>query len=323
MTKKKSTANTLSFTSAKVMVVGDVMLDEYISGTTIRISPEAPVPVVKLNNTSFNLGGAGNVAANLASLGVKTTLVGLVGCDKQAEEIRDIAEKQNIDGFLLETDQPTVTKTRIVAQRQQVVRLDREELFLLNRASLSNYIHTVCRLAEMQEVVIVSDYRKGSVHPQMLSDLIVHCNHLGIPVLVDPKHSDWRMYAGATLLTPNLRELSETAGCSIANDDKEITSIAREILKNTGLKRLVVTRSEKGISLIDAKQAVHFPAQAHEVFDVSGAGDTVIAVLAAAMAKNWLLDQAVALANVAAGTVVLHNGTVPVKLEELKKSWNI
>lgn len=322
MKKKLVKTKCLDFSRSRILVVGDVMLDEYIIGAATRISPEAPVPVIKFSENKFNLGGAGNVAANLAALGVQATLIGLVGDDQQAVQVKKMARKQGIDGILLTTDQPTITKTRIVAQRQQIVRLDREVLFELKKNALITLIDTVCRMASSHDVVIVSDYAKGTVHPEMLTALVHHCKRLGIPVLADPKRADWRMYTGVTMLTPNLRELSENAGVEIANTDNDILREARKAIKNSGIEKLLITRSEKGMSFIDADQYQHIPAHAHEVFDVSGAGDTVIAVVAAALSANWSFDQAVKLANMAAGTVVLHAGTVPVNLEELIKSWN-
>jgi len=290
-------------------------------GHAPRISPEAPVPVVHIDKTSMNLGGAGNVAINLASLGAKVTLTGLVGKDEDAENVRLLAEKYDIDGILLEVEEPTITKTRIVAGHQQIVRIDREKHFTLDEEEIRSLLDITEGLIGLHDVLVISDYGKGTLHPKLIKKLIAYCNKKHIPVLVDPKSADWKKYTGADWITPNLKELGEYLGKIIVNTDTDVAKASQKALKESGLPMLLVTRSEKGMTLANRKEILHIPAVAREVYDVSGAGDTVIAVIAAALASGWNDIDAVTLANVAAGSVVSKAGTVPVNLAELNELW--
>ncbi len=290
-------------------------------GHAPRISPEAPVPVVHIDKTSMNLGGAGNVAMNLASLGAKVSLIGLVGKDEDAENVRLLAEKYDIDGILLEVEEPTITKTRIVAGHQQIVRIDREKYFMLDEEEIRSLLDITEGLIGLHDVLVISDYGKGTLHSKLTKKLIAYCNKKQITVLVDPKSADWKRYAGADWITPNLKELGEYVGKVIANTDADVAKASRKVLKETGVPTLLVTRSEKGMTLTNSKEVHHIPAQARDVYDVSGAGDTVIAVIAAALAAGWNDIDAVTLANVAAGSVVSKAGTVPVNLAELNELW--
>lgn len=321
MPTKKHQPSGLDFSSSRVLVLGDIMLDKYMLGHAPRISPEAPVPVVHIDKTSMNLGGAGNVAMNLASLGAKVTLTGLVGKDEDAENVRLLAEKYDIDGILLEVEEPTISKTRIVAGHQQIVRIDREKHFTLDEEEIRSLADITEGLIGLHDVLVLSDYGKGTLHPKLTKKLITYCNKKHIPVLVDPKSADWKKYSGADWITPNLKELGEYLGKLIDNADADVAKAAQKALKESGLPTLLVTRSEKGMTLANRKETLHIPAVAREVYDVSGAGDTVIAVVAAALASGWNDFEAVALANLAAGSVVSKAGTVPVNLAELNELW--
>lgn len=321
MLTKKLQSSELNFSSSRVLVVGDIMLDKYMLGHAPRISPEAPVPVVHIDRTSMNLGGAGNVAMNLASLGVKVTLTALVGKDEDAENVRLLAEKYDIDGILLEVEEPTITKTRIVAGRQQIVRIDREKHFTLDKEELRSLLDITEGLIGLHDILIISDYGKGTLHPKLTPKIIAYCNKNNILVLVDPKTADWNKYTGADWITPNLKELGEYLGTSVVNSDDEITKAVKKALKSSEFPNILVTRSEKGMTWANSKDILHIPAVAREVYDVSGAGDTVIAVLAAALASGWEEIDAIKLANLAAGSVVTKAGTVPVNLTELNELW--
>ncbi|MCX7743625.1 MAG: D-glycero-beta-D-manno-heptose-7-phosphate kinase [Flavobacteriales bacterium] len=321
MPNKKNNQSPLDFSSSRVLVLGDVMLDKYLLGHAPRISPEAPVPIVHIDKTFMNLGGAGNVAMNLASLGAKVTLIGLVGKDEDAENVKLLAEKYDIDGILLEVEEPTITKTRIIAGHQQVVRIDREKIISLDEDEIRSLLDITEGLIGLHDVLVISDYAKGTVHSKLIKKLIAYCNKKQIPVLVDPKSSDWKKYAGADYITPNLKELGEYLGIPILNTNDEVEKAAKKALKASGMPAILITRSDKGMTFVNGKTMKHIAAQAREVYDVSGAGDTVIAVLAATIAAGWNEIEAIKLANLAAGTVVSKAGTVPVKLDELNELW--
>jgi len=303
------------FDAARVLVVGDVMLDRYWHGATSRISPEAPVPVVKVGNAEDSPGGAGNVALNLAALGAAATLVGLVGHDEAGEELETRLRAAGVLCDLEEvSDKPTVTKLRIVSRHQQLIRLDFEEAFHIDSAEAINA--KVAALLDSTDVVIVSDYNKGAL--AAVSALITLARKQGVPVLVDPKGEDFGKYRGATLLTPNLHEFEQVMGACESEED--LVAKGRLLIKELELEALLVTRGEHGMSLIRADEAeLHIPARARDVFDVTGAGDTVISVLGAALAAGSGLPEAVALSNIAAGLAVTRVGTVAVSGPELRR----
>jgi len=303
------------FSKARVLVVGDVMLDRYWFGPTGRISPEAPVPVVRVNAREDRPGGAANVAVNLASVGVSTTLAGLVGSDEAGEQLGRLlagkgirCEFESVDGA------PTITKLRVLSRNQQLIRLDFEEGFAAGAAE--RLARRVAGLLEDIDLVICSDYAKGALGS--VGELIQACRKHGVPVLVDPKGSDFKRYAGATAITPNLSEFEAVAG-ACQGDDQELESRAEHLRKELRLQHMVVTRSERGMSVVSgAGQAHHLPAEAREVFDVTGAGDTVIAMLGAGVASGLAMDQAAHLANLAAGIVVRKIGVATVTVSELR-----
>ncbi|HEU5350628.1 MAG TPA: bifunctional D-glycero-beta-D-manno-heptose-7-phosphate kinase/D-glycero-beta-D-manno-heptose 1-phosphate adenylyltransferase HldE [Terracidiphilus sp.] len=301
----------------RLLVVGDVMLDKYIWGEVGRISPEAPVPVVRGIHQDEKPGGAANVAMNLARLGAQTVVVGLTGGDENESALAASLEANGIQPhFVASRTFPTVTKTRILGGKQQMLRLDFEKPGLHPQADYDQLIATALKLLPACQVLVLSDYDKGSLTPEVCQALIAAARPLGIPILVDPKSADYSQYRGATTICPNLAELARAA----QGDVKEIDALlakAQAMIPELGIEFLTATMSEKGIALLHADRRFIAPALARQVFDVSGAGDTVIAVLALSLACNLEPESAVQLANLAAGIVVGKVGTVPVEKHEL------
>lgn len=304
------------YDQARVLVVGDLMLDRYWYGATSRISPEAPVPVVKVENTEDRLGGAGNVALNVASLGAGAAIVGVVGRDEAADALRRRLESAAIHGELQVAEHhPTITKLRIMSRSQQLLRMDFEEAFTAGETEGVAGLATP--LLDNVQALVLSDYAKGALAAP--GPLIAAARELGIPVLVDPKGRDFFRYRGATLLTPNLQEFEEVAGP--CDSEQAIADKGQALIRELELQALLVTRGEHGMTLLrDGHPPLHLPARAREVFDVTGAGDTVISVLAASLAAGEQLPQAVALANLAAGIVVGKLGTATVSGPELRRA---
>jgi D-beta-D-heptose 7-phosphate kinase/D-beta-D-heptose 1-phosphate adenosyltransferase len=307
------------FRQIRVLVVGDLILDRYILGEVNRISPEAPVPVLLHAQRNERPGGAANVAMNLAGLGCRTFLAGFWGSDTEQAELAALLEAGGVDTLGVVTGSlPTVSKTRIVARQQQLLRLDREsggEYAAEERARLEE---RAVALVGKVHAVVLSDYAKGTLDQPLCAALIAAARGAGTPVLVDPKTRNWSKYAGATTICPNLKELSEATGIA-AHRTGELFQAARLQLVQHGFGFLTVTMSEKGIRTLatDPAQDFYSPARAREVFDVSGAGDTVIATLAAGLAGGLSANTAVDLANLAAGIVVGKIGTAPIAHHEL------
>lgn len=301
------------FSRASVLVAGDVMLDRYLFGATDRISPEAPVPVVHIREADDRAGGAANVAVNLASLGVDTTLIGVVGQDDEAAALQAVLEQRKINcRFEAVSDWPTTTKTRVQSRGQQLIRLDREERGAAGSAELAGSLKKALKSAS---AVVLSDYGKGALADA--SSMIDLCRNANVPVLVDPKGSDFGKYRGATILTPNQSEFESVAGA--CTTDGELVECARKMITDLELGALLVTRSEKGMLLVEASdEPVFLSTRAREVFDVTGAGDTVIAVLAGALANGESMTAAAALANFAAGLVVRKIGVASVSPSEIR-----
>ena len=303
----------------KVLIVGDVMLDKYYFGEVHRISPEAPVPITRVIKEKETLGGAGNVAHNLALLGCTTLLAGVVGRDEHRTGLLRLLDSKNIchEGLVIKQG-PTTTKLRVIGGHQQMMRLDFEEVHPIEQEiedKLKAYIKNV--IEEQVGCVIISDYNKGVCTPTLCQFIIECCTESNIPVIVDPKGSNWHKYMGASYITPNLKELNEAVHIEVPNHDEEIKRAAQSIRRKYHIKNIVITRSEKGLSLIGARRSAHIPTLAQEVFDVSGAGDTVIAVLGAALAGRLDPSDAAYLANMAAGVVVGKVGTYAISREEL------
>lgn len=298
------------FSSVHVLVVGDVMLDRYIWGGVERISPEAPIPVVHVRERTCRLGGAGNVAANLAGLECQTTLAGVVGADAAAGEIAGLLSDQGIiDACRQAPGLPTVAKTRIIAGAQQVVRLDEERPEQMDAAAREAVREVFEKSLSGVHAVVLSDYGKGLLEDGFLRRCISACREKGVPVFVDPKNADWRAYAGSTCITPNLKEFSRACE-KLSFDPADQEQAGRALISHYNLDCLLLTRGKAGMSLLSGKApACSVPSAAREVFDVSGAGDTVIALMAAGAAAGLSMEQAMRLANLAAGEVVGHVGT--------------
>ena len=301
------------FSRTRVIVVGDVMLDRYLFGSTGRISPEAPVPVVHVNQTDNRPGGAANVAVNLASLGVETRLVGIVGKDTAADTLQSVLKQRNVAcDFSRVEDRPTITKTRVQSRGQQLIRLDEENAAIARGDGIAT---ALSRSLSGAGAVVLSDYGKGTL--SNIGELIEICREAAVPVLVDPKGTDFSKYRGASLLTPNQAEFEAVAG--ICETDDELVRHARRMIDELDLAALLVTRSEKGMLLVESgEEPVFLSTQAREVYDVTGAGDTVIATLAGAVASGDELASAAALANLAAGLVVRKIGVASVTPGEIR-----
>ncbi|SMB27685.1 RfaE bifunctional protein [Sterolibacterium denitrificans] len=298
---------------ARVLVVGDMMLDRYWFGEVSRISPEAPVPVVKVERLEERLGGAANVARNIAALGAQATLLSVVGTDEAGRSLERLLAAEKIDARLHEDPAlATTVKLRVVGRQQQLLRID-FETWPTHEVLREKLAEFAARLPHC-DVVVLSDYGKGGL--THITEMIRMARSAGKPVLVDPKGDDYERYAGATLLTPNRSELRQVTGRWI--DDAELAEKAQKLRTRLALDALLVTRSEEGMSLFQADGMKHEAAIAREVFDVSGAGDTVIATLAVMLASGLDLAAAMSLANRAAGVVVGKLGTAVATLDELK-----
>lgn len=308
-----------AFEGAHVLVAGDVMLDRYWHGPTGRISPEAPVPVVRIQQIEERAGGAANVALNIAALGANATLLGVVGRDEAAGRLTDQLGEAGVRcDFERSATHPTITKLRVLSRNQQLIRLDFEEPLARDGAySQTDLQRRYAAALQQARVVVLSDYGKGTL--SAAPELVRLARAAGRPVLVDPKGRDFGIYRGATLLTPNLSELEAVVGpCP---DEASLVARGEQLRAELQLEALLVTRSEHGMTLLRAGQpALHLPAVAREVYDVTGAGDTVIALLAAGLAAGQDLPQAARLANIGAGIVVGKLGTATVSIAELRRA---
>jgi D-beta-D-heptose 7-phosphate kinase / D-beta-D-heptose 1-phosphate adenosyltransferase len=309
----------MDFSRTRILCLGDLMLDRFAYCGIERISPEAPVPVLLLQNRRVSLGGAGNVARNVATLGGQAVLIGLVGQDHAGEELQTLVagEPHIVDALVKSDKRPTTCKTRYVAGHQQIMRVDEESTHPLEASEERALIATLEQEIGSVDAVILSDYGKGVLNRKIFAVAISRAHARSIPVFVDPKHDDFRRYRGATCITPNLAELARAAKMPVRTD-AEVVGAATRVLRDARAEAILATRSEKGMMLVAASGEVHVEsARAREVFDVSGAGDTVIAVLALAHASGHSLPDAMRLANTAAGIVVGKLGTAAVELDEL------
>lgn len=307
-----------AFSQAKVLVVGDIMLDRYWQGPTGRISPEAPVPVVKIDQSDDRPGGAGNVALNIASLGGKVSLVGMTGEDEAHHDLKKQLSSLAIDcHFIQQSKAPTITKLRVMSRNQQLIRLDFEDSFAeVDKAELESRVEA---LVAEHDLLLISDYAKGTLSD--VERLVEIGKKAGVKVLVDPKGHDFTRYTNATMLTPNMSEFEAVVGA--CKSENELVEKGQTLLETLNLEALLVTRSENGMTLLRKdKEEFHLPTQAKEVYDVTGAGDTVIATLALAIAADAEFTQASALANMAAGIVVGKLGTSTVSEAELLNELN-
>jgi D-beta-D-heptose 7-phosphate kinase/D-beta-D-heptose 1-phosphate adenosyltransferase len=308
----------LDFSSTKILVLGDVMLDSYWHGSTSRISPEAPVPIVHITEFEERAGGAANVALNLSSLGSEVYLLGIVGTDKQAQSLETNLVAASINcNFQKVTAMQTINKVRVFSQHQQLLRIDFENYF--NGVDISRLIQYFQEQLPLIDVVILSDYGKGTLY--QIEKFISLARAANKPVLIDPKGCDFSKYSGASLITPNLSEFEAVVGK--CNDESEIVEKAEQLRMSLNLEAILITRGEHGMSLIRKNnRPFHLPTHAREVFDVTGAGDTVIATFAASLTVGKDMEEAIQIANLAAGIVVGKLGSATTNITELYQAWD-
>ena len=313
---KNFVANNIS--ACKILVVGDVMLDKYYFGEVMRISPEAPVPIAHVTKVKETLGGAANVVHNLALLGCQTSIIGQVGHDNHGEIFLSKLKSLGVNySGMIETSKPTTTKIRVISGHQQMIRLDFEDANELDTLTTDKLLKNFSEQLPNVDAVIISDYGKGVCTKKICREIIGACRAQKKSVVVDPKGDNWQKYFDASFITPNLKELNAVLPKKIPNVDNQIEEAAQKVIDEFNLRGLVVTRSAEGLTLIDNEKISHIKARAQEVFDVSGAGDTVIAVFTLALAGKIDSAAAAYLANVAAGVVVAKVGTYAVNRDEL------
>jgi D-beta-D-heptose 7-phosphate kinase/D-beta-D-heptose 1-phosphate adenosyltransferase len=311
------------FSKVKILIIGDVMLDRYWWGSVSRISPEAPVPVVQLEKTSLAAGGAANVAVNVANLGAIPHLVGVIGDDEEGKYLSGALDKSNISPDLLLTlkERPTTVKTRIVAHNQHVVRIDNEKTNFLTSEQEEKLWLSIEKELNKSDLILISDYAKGLLSKNLLTRLITKAIDNNKYILVDPKGKDYTKYSGATLLTPNRREAIEACHFEEHQVADDITLAGETLISELNLEALLITQGENGMTLFQKeKKPFHFQTKARTVYDVTGAGDTVIATLAVALAAGANLLQAAELSNISAGLVVEEVGTTTINQEKLLKA---
>jgi len=318
-----------SFNGKRILVIGDLILDRYIFGSVERISPEAPVPILKYSEENEKCGGASNVALNLKNLGLNVALSGIIGRDENGKRLLRLLSAKKIEIKLVKKVKKyrTTTKTRILGGNQQMLRIDNEEDIIMAKRERENFRNDIFRLMDHKiDCLVLSDYAKGTLKKDLCQKIITESNRNDIPVLVDPKGIDYAKYKDATLLSPNVKELSVLTG-KLLNSSDEIIKEGKNLLNKLNLKYLSITRGKDGITLIEKNKVTHMPATALEVFDVSGAGDTVISIIAAGISIGHSIRDAVYLANLGAGIVVGTLGTTPINkdalLRELEYNLNL
>lgn len=311
------------FAGAPILVLGDLMSDRFIRGNVHRISPEAPVPVVDVQQDKSMPGGAGNVASNIAALGGRAVLVSVTGQDFDGDGLLAELGRLNIDtdGVVRDPSRPTILKTRVIAGHQQVVRFDRESRAPLSHDMMNRVLDEVRRRLPEVKGVVLSDYGKGLVTQGLLKALLPLARRLKKFVIVDPKIEHFQRYRGVDCITPNLKEATEGMRAFPPKTDEEVDALGKAILKKLKSRTVLITRSERGMSLYEASgRTTHIPSQAQEVFDVTGAGDTVISVFSLALAAGCTYPEASYISNAAAGVVVGKLGTATCSIDELKKA---
>ena len=326
MTKKTASFDTLSavvgsLKGTSVLVAGDIMLDRFVYGEATRLSPESPVPVLAIKNEDYMPGGAGNVISNLHGLGVSIHVLGVTGNDEAGKILRGLVKDRgaNPDGLIALDDRPTIQKTRFMAGSHHLLRADHERVAPVSAATEQEILKRAKSVIKNVGALVLSDYGKGVLTKVVIRGLIDIARDANVPVLVDPKGADFSIYKGSTVVTPNRKELSEATRGAATKTDDDVVAAAKRVIDDSGIESVVATRSEDGMSVIRKGQdALHLRAKALEVFDVSGAGDTVIACIAAALAAGADLADAAAIANIAGGIVVAKVGTTPVRLNEIE-----
>ncbi len=294
------------------------MVDHYIAGAATRLSPEAPIPVVLVNHDFYVLGGAANVAHNLAGLRHNSSIFGFLGKDEMAAKVREMLAEKSIGDHTFESAVPTITKTRVVSGNQQIVRYDREEMFTEDKMACQLIEQTLPQF--LGGMVVVSDYGKGLCSPALLTSIAYQCHQHNIMLLVDPKGRNWDKYRGAFLVKPNVKELSDIAGFTVPNTDEAVEKHGRQIMSEYNFQNLLITRSEKGMTLLEGSQTYHVQSGAKTVYDVSGAGDTVMAVLCYGLSHGKSLVESMHLASKAASIVIEEFGTSVITHEKLFKT---
>ncbi|QQL50712.1 D-glycero-beta-D-manno-heptose-7-phosphate kinase [Mucilaginibacter ginkgonis] len=304
-----------------ILVVGDLMLDRYVWGSASRISPEAPVPIVHVNKETATVGGAANVAQNLVSLGAKVTLVGITGNDAASDELKVLLEAKGISARNLSTDisRPTTVKTRYLSGNYQMLRVDVESNKPLIAEIEKDLLIKLDRLIAQADIILLSDYNKGLFTPTLTQYIINAANEAGKKVIIDPKGPDYSKYAGAFIIKPNRKELAEAAKITGIGDVASLQKAGDIILSQTGIKYLVVTLSEEGMAIISLGGTTMLPVKATEVFDVTGAGDTVLAAIAYFVASGFSVEEACVLANHAAAIVIKHVGNAVTTVDDILK----
>lgn len=323
LTQERAKSIADAFAGKRIIVLGDMMLDEFIWGRVRRISPEAPVPVVEVDRQTLALGGAGNVVSNLVALGAATTPIGVLGDDLDAARLRGAFGELGVSAIRLVVDsaRSTTVKTRIIAHNQQVVRADRESRARIAAAIEDRVAESFRDAIEAADAVVVSDYGKGLLTPGLLAHVLRAAGERGLIVCLDPKMSSFVHYQPVTVITPNNQEASDASGIPI-EDEQSLTEAGRKLLGSIDTRAVLITRGEEGMALFtsggpDGAEVTHIPTVAREVYDVTGAGDTVIATLALALASGASLEEAAVLANHAAGVVVGKVGTASLTRDEL------
>lgn len=307
-----------TFKKSRIAVIGDLMIDKYIFGHVSRISPEYPVPVVDVTREDSRLGGAANVAINTHALGAETLLFGVTGQDAERDNLLRLMQEQQLDTSMVVADpsRPTTCKTRILSQNHHITRVDYERRHPLDEAIEKQLLGMFRKAAPSLDAVVLEDYNKGVLTPSLVEAVIAICREFEVPVLVDPKLKGFFSYGGCTVFKPNLSELAASLGISVGNTDREVEEACLQLTEKLDVASLVVTRSEKGMTIYNGA-FTHIPAVSLDVADVSGAGDTVIALLALGMASKLDLVTSTRIANLAAHTVCQEVGAVPVRAEKL------
>ena len=309
------------FKDRHVLVIGDIILDHYIWGKVNRISPEAPVPVVEVTRESFLLGGAANVAHNIVSLGGRASVIGINGQDIAGEALMNILMQRgvNCDGIFTE-NRPTTVKTRVIAHNQQVVRFDREDKKYVDGKILKGILGHINSVLLQYDAVIISDYQKGMISQGLIRDIVKKAKPKEMFISVDPKVGHFDFYKGVSLITPNVMEASSGSKIEI-RDDKTLLKAGKSLLKKLSCKAVLITRGEQGMSLFEKKKVTHIPTVARKVYDVTGAGDTVISAFTLAYASGASMEEAAMIANHAAGIVVAEVGTAVATADQIIESF--
>lgn len=306
-----------------ILVIGDIMLDKFVYGSVERISPESPVPILSVSREDSMLGGAGNALSNLAGLNAAPYALSIIGNDEQGAQVKDLAQALNIDisGLITDKNRPTTIKTRYLSGHQQMLRTDFEKKGAIDDSIAKDVIAKAEKIIPKVKAVILSDYGKGMLRPDVIAAIIATATSHKVPVIVDPKQRDFSVYKGASVVTPNKKELSEATQGKPVSSDNEIEIAAKQILETCGINAVIATRSADGMSVIqNNEKPMHLRSADIEVFDVSGAGDTVIATIAATLAAGGSLQDAASLANLAGSIVVTKVGTAPIRAQELTEA---